>query len=211
MKKLLVALVALAIVGCAGTLEYRPPIGSPTIDTIKIVPRSRDDVWATLVPALGKEFFVINNLDKASGLINVSYSGDPERYVNCGVITSFVKNARGERTYSFPASRAQTQYEVMSPQAGLVFVDRRMTLDGRINVVLEEAGRSVTKVTVSTRYALRLDGTLRPAGGGAPQTATRSATFNGGAVGSFPASSDGRVTNCIALGTLEQEILRLIN
>ena len=80
--------------GCSGRLDYmrpQPRIYAPNTVTIDL---SKDALWAKMIPALGKEFFVINNLDKASGLINISYSGDPERYVDCGIITSQVSNAR---------------------------------------------------------------------------------------------------------------------
>ncbi|MFZ0050306.1 MAG: hypothetical protein WAK96_00895, partial [Desulfobaccales bacterium] len=89
----------LILSGCAGKLDYAAPSPTSTINNSIIVDKSKDEVWKTIVPALGKKFFVINNLDKESGIINVSYKGDPEQYVDCGRITSYVANARGERTY----------------------------------------------------------------------------------------------------------------
>ena len=109
----LVALLFLA--GCAGKLDYvRPSTAPGSANNTKIIDKPREAVWNSSVPELGKQFFVINNLDKSSGLINVSYNGDPEKYIDCGRVTSYVKNARGERTYDFPASKANQQYEVMN-------------------------------------------------------------------------------------------------
>src|SRR5690554_3895515 len=109
----LTALTLTVLTGCAGKLDYHRPTTPVAMQNEKVIKKSRDQVWDDAVPALGKQFFVINNLDKSSGLINVSYSGDPERYVDCGRINSYVKNARGERTYDFSASSAAQQYEIM--------------------------------------------------------------------------------------------------
>ena len=54
------------------------------------VNKSKEEVWKELIPQIGKNFFVINNLDKESGIINISYSGDPERYIDCGEIYSYL-------------------------------------------------------------------------------------------------------------------------
>src|SRR5262245_1700641 len=124
------------LVGCSGHTDYFPPPPGPPahLPTSVVLNVSREKAWQTVVPALGKRFFVINTLDKSSGIINLSYSGDPELYVNCGQLLSYVKNARGERQYQFAGSSAHQQYEVMNSN-GLFFVDRKMALEGRINLI----------------------------------------------------------------------------
>ena len=122
MRTLAVALAAVLLAACAGKVDYvRPSVAVAQGSNTKTVPRAREAVWTSSVPEIGKQYFVINNIDKASGLINVSYSGDPERFIDCGLITSYVKNARGERTYSFQGSKAQQEYEIMNEQ-GLFFL-----------------------------------------------------------------------------------------
>jgi hypothetical protein len=108
MKIAALLLTTAFITGCAGKLDYIRPnnlVAKPV--NFKIIDKPRDIVWNATVPELGKQFFVINNLDKSSGLINISYNGDPEKYVDCGRTTSFFKNAIEERTYDFPGSKAQ--------------------------------------------------------------------------------------------------------
>ena len=126
--QLMAALTLLA--GCAveGRLDYRPP-APVSLSNTATVERSKDAVWKQLIPALGKEFFVINNLDKESGIVNVSYSGDPERYVDCGLLTSYVKNAKGERTYKFPGARAYMVYETMD-MGRLFSIERKVNVEG---------------------------------------------------------------------------------
>ncbi|WZB71892.1 hypothetical protein WJ968_09260 [Achromobacter xylosoxidans] len=70
-----------------------------------MVDKPIDEVWTKAVPAIGKQFFVINNLDKSSGLMNLSYSGSPEQYVDCGHLNLQDQKASGVQTQSFPLRR----------------------------------------------------------------------------------------------------------
>lgn len=180
------------------------------VDNSKIIDRSREVVWNNAVPALGKQFFVINNLDKSSGFINLSYSGNPENYIDCGRVTSYVKNLRGERTYDFPGAKADQVYEVMN-QAGLFTVHRKMSLEGRINLIFEELGPDRTRISANTRYVVARSILAQNTSGEIPRTRADSISFNSGSGASFPATSDGRATECVATGMLESSILARIN
>src|SRR5262245_57370267 len=81
----LLILAALAC-GCASRFEYIKPPSQVATPNFKMIEKPREEVWNAAIPALGKQFFVINNLDKDSGLINLSYAGDPEQYIECGRI-----------------------------------------------------------------------------------------------------------------------------
>jgi hypothetical protein len=200
--------LAFAVTGCAGSFSYVPPATAPPQPNSIVIDRSIDSVWSRAVPALSKEFFVINNLDKASGLINLSYSGDPEKCVECGRITSYVKNLQGARNYDFPASRAFAKYEVM--RGGLYDVERKMSLDGRINVVFEALSPNQTRVTVNTRYVLTRSTTVHQVGG-ANTTSQESISFDSKNGASFPPPANGSpATTCVANGKLEQTILDIV-
>jgi hypothetical protein len=207
MKRTATAATVLLLAGCAGQVSYVRPSSSiaPGANMASIA-KSRDAVWATAVPELGKRFFVINNLDKASGFINISYSGDPEKYVDCGRVTSYVKNARGERTYDFAGSKAQQSYEVMNPGAGLFFIDRRMSLEGRVNLVFEEVSPTETRVTANTRYVVSRQRTVRAAANNIPQSMNDNISFNTGSSATFAGASD-QAAECTSTGALEREIL----
>jgi len=210
MRIVLASVSVLALVGCAGKLDYAPPttLVAPGAN-VKLIDRPREVVWNAAIPELGKQYFVINNLDKSSGLINVSYSGDPELYIDCGRITSYVKNAQGERTYDFAGAKAQQQFEVMN-SSGLFFLDRRMNLEGRVNLIFEEVGPSSTRVTANTRYVVARTQTVRSAANSIPHTATDTINFNSGGGASFPVARDGRGSQCVATGALERAILNAI-
>jgi hypothetical protein len=211
MRYLLIATLSLCVTACAGKVDYtRPMAQAARSSNVKTVERSRDAVWNASVPELGKQFFVINNLDKSSGLMNISYTGDPERYIDCGRIRSYVKNAKGERTYDFAGAKAQQSYEIMNPSVGLFFLDRRMNLEGRVNLIFEESGPTSTRVTANTRYVVTRTQTVRNAGNSIPQTGSDTISFNSGGSASFPRNAQGQSAECVSTGALEQEILSAI-
>ncbi len=80
---LLVSVFPFLAAGCAGKMDVIRP-GSYSMSNVKTIEKPREQVWNASVPELVKHFFVKNNLDKSSGLIKVSYRGDPEKYVDCG-------------------------------------------------------------------------------------------------------------------------------
>jgi hypothetical protein len=207
---LLVLATAFSPSGCAsGNVNYAPPsFGAAPASNVKIIDAPRDSVWKASVPELSKQFFVINNVDKSSGLINISYSGDPEKYVNCGNIVSNVKNLRGARTYSFPGSRAHQQYEIMTG-SNLYGVDRQVSLEGRMNLVFEDVAPNKTKVTANTRYVLSRRIITTRVGTDRSENYSDNASFNTGGSGTFPATSAGSTT-CVPTGALETEALAAV-
>lgn len=209
-KRWLMVLALLVFAGCmAGKVDLLPPITQPRLDNFLVVEKPFEAVWSAAVPALGKEFFIINNLDKASGFINISYAGDPEAYIDCGRIVSYVKNARGERTYDFPGASAEQVYEVMEAPH-LYFVNRKMAIDGRMNLVFEQMTPTRTRVTANVRYIITRSGQIRDVNGNA-RSDSHSISFNSGSGASFPAAQDGRATKCVATGKFERQVLSLID
>lgn len=204
LSELTAVLICLSVSGCvSGQTTYTPPApAQPATQTVTIN-RGRADVWRVLIPELGKTFFVINNLEQSSGFVNVSYSGNPERFVDCGLIISDVSNLRGARSYKFPAASAEERYEITSGTT-LYGVTRSMALEGRVNIILEEVSSTVTRVTVNTRYVLtrRL---VYTAVGGASTSDTDVITFGSGERATF----DGG-TVCQSTGALEGQVLGLI-
>ncbi|HEX6957771.1 MAG TPA: hypothetical protein VF194_07275 [Ferrovibrio sp.] len=205
---MILATAGLLLNACAGKLDYTPPYGGTSTTNTKTVAKSKDEVWKELIPELSKQFFVINNVDKSSGLLNVSYSGDPERYVDCGTVSSYVKNARGERSYVFPGARASQTYEAMTDN--LYFINRTMSLDGRMNVIVQETGPSSSSITVNTRYVVTRTVRVQGAAGGAGSF-TDTINFNTGQLTSFPASGNLPATQCRPTGMFEAEVLGLVN
>lgn len=206
MQKFQAILILVCLTGCAGHVEYTPPASSYTSINNRVVDLPKDQVWSRLIPALSKQFFVINTIDKQSGLINISYSGNPETYVDCGQVRSYVKNARGERTYSFAGASPQESYEVMK-DGQLIFINRKLDLDGRINLIVEEIGQKQTRVTANTRYIVNRHLDLSNPQG---QTGINNSSinFNSGGSATFSGAAPNQTT-CRANGRLETELTSL--
>ncbi|MBT5371167.1 MAG: hypothetical protein HOL17_05535 [Gammaproteobacteria bacterium] len=206
MKFVMVLVVAtLVLGGCAGKVNYRPPSAVNKTTNTVTVNSPRNEVWKRIIPSLGSSFFVVNNLDKDSGFINVSYSGSPEKYIDCGYIESYVKNARGERNYNFPAATAYKEYETFQNGTQLLFIRRKMNLEGRINIVVQEMDDISTLISVNTKYVVTKSGTIRGVQGGS-HSFSDSISFNTNGSASFP-----QQTTCHATGALEKEVLKALN
>lgn len=206
--KLVVVLMfsSLLISACAsGSFNYQKPIENTEKKRTVVVNASKDELWKKLIPALGSTFFVINNLDKASGLINVSYSGDPTKYVDCGVITSEVKNLRGRRVYRFAGATPYQRYEIL--QRGYLYgFERTMKLMGRANILVVPVDSGRTSVAVNVKYVVTKRNIARNAYGHIIINHIQTIDFQSGSCDSFP----GQPTVCCPKYTFEERIMELV-
>jgi hypothetical protein len=194
-------LVALSLLAaCAGRFDYVRPVAVEAPLHWLVVAKSRDDVWRQASASPIQDGFVVNAVDKDTGVITLTYSGNPERYVDCGYITSYVKNVRGERRYQFAASTASTEYELMTGRE-IVSIARRMTLDARIAVTVIPMGDKDTRISATARYVLSRTMLIRDTQGGA-RTISHRINFTSDQEGAFP----GAVV-CRASGMLETDAL----
>jgi hypothetical protein len=200
-RKVFTSLLALLFVaGCVGRFDYVRPVGPAAVRHSVAVEKSADEVWRSITSTLDVDQFAVHSLDKQSGLLIFMYHGDPERYVDCGHITSFVKNLRGERTYTFPAAAAFAEYELMTGKE-ILFVVRQMHLEARVTVTTVDTGAQRTSVSVDTRYVLTRTMTVRDTQDLA-RTTSHVVHFASGQEEAFP----GAVT-CRPNGRLEAEVL----
>lgn len=213
-KAVLSVLIAATLAGCATKVDYRPPSLAAAPSNSKVVDKPIDEVWTKAVPAIGKQFFVINNLDKSSGLMNLSYSGSPEQYVDCGHLNLQDQKASGVQTQSFPASAADREYW-MSSGVTTFRVKRKMTLEGRMNLIFESLGKSQTRITANTKYVVTRD-VQATDGANVYKFPTDTIGFNTGGAASFPAAEKAAhqyvqpTIECRPTGALERSVLELI-
>jgi len=118
-KLTIIALYAVMITGCAtpgtSTFNYAPPQNSTKIQNEVIVSKPFEVVWDSLVRELAKSFYVINNIDKQSRIINVSFSTDtPEAYVDRGITTRTYSRGDERQTYKYNLASASTYKEATS-------------------------------------------------------------------------------------------------
>lgn len=189
--------------GCAtSSIDYTPPV-ERKIQNSKLVQRPFDEVWDGLVKNLSSDFFVINNIDKNSRLINISFTAQtPSEYVDCGISRRKFSNARGERDFSYKT--ADSAMFSTTNEMGHMFNVRRTTrLEGRTNIYVAPES-SGTNITVNTKYVLSITfNAVRPDGSPAgTETGTVDLSTKQG--GTF------LKTTCYAVGTIEDRILAMV-
>jgi len=139
LRNLLVAVFVSSVVlltGCVSA-DYAPPTASnDTSNYTKIVKRSYDDVWDSLIQYSAGTFFAIDNFEKDSGLITLDFgSGEPERFITGG----HWKFSNG--TINFDGEYVE-------------FLSRRHggKLNGKMNIVVTKIDAETSKITVNARY-----------------------------------------------------------
>ena len=190
---------------CQGKFNYKQPTVMPELPSNSVVvEKSKNDAWKDLISNMGKSFFVINNLDKESGFINVSYGGDPCNYIDCGQITIEVTNVRGKRVYDFPGCKPYIRYESVH-NMGLFLNDRKMDLQGRANIIVEELSANTTKITVSVKYVVTKSHDINQLGTYRRDMLRDTISFGTNGTGMFPQGC-----KCAANGKFEAELLSLV-
>jgi hypothetical protein len=220
LKKLLIISMGLIMMcGCAtGKFNYtKPKYSNVPYKNSKMVLKNKNEVWKSVIKGLATSFFVINNLDKESGFVNISYAGSPENYVNCGIIKSMGTLYGRKYNYLFPAQKRQMTYLAYDEGIKCILsIDRTMNLEGRINLIIEEVGSNETLVTVNIKYIL-----TKKTRGQVKQSinpfypvkrynifnTTETCSFNTNQTGKF----DSGITTCKSTNELEKNILELIN
>lgn len=211
MKFSITAIVLAFCVSCAtGKYQINPPKERLNVN-YTVVEKDMGSVWQAAIPRLGKHFYVINNMDKSSGFMNLSFSTDPAGYVDCGVLESTVKYGGKPRSYSVDLSKSTNFYEI-ADGGHLVKFDRKLRLEGKINLIFESLDKNKTKVTANTNYTVsrtvatvssQLDGNFNPIH---TQYADNTG-FTTNTKGYFPT---GGQSYCVSTGELERNLIELI-
>jgi hypothetical protein len=225
-KTTILALYATMITGCAtpgtSTLDYTPPQNPTKIQNELIVSKPFETIWDSFVRELAKSFYVINNIDKQSRIINVSFSTDtPETYVDCGITTRTYARGAETHTYKYNLASAST-YKLAGvnnqlPQTAVL--SRYPSLEGRANIYVAPEGEN-TRVSVNIRYVLsvKVQGTYTTENRyGAPiqsgtisaQTSTITLNTNQPATAHWGTPQQPLDPTCQSLGRLEKDILEL--
>ena len=192
-----------------GDSQYTTPTAPLEIRNSQDFSAPFDTTWRALVSHLSETSFVIDNIDKASGLITLSFSvPEAGSALDCGQWSLWVKNLRGRRDYAYAGAADFARYEAVN--AGNLYThERRMTLSGKMNIFATALDDTSTRVKVTVRYVpaismtastfeLDMNFNRRP-----PQTVNDTSSFNTGQEGQFTHG----LTTCRAKGTLERSLL----
>ncbi len=206
--------ISLVFCGCASQSEYREPnvkTQEPArfviseMDKSVIINASLANASNKISSSLNGRGISVEKTDENFSSVSLQYTGDPKNYIDCGQIVSKVKTSKGEQTYNFAAAQAYKQYRIQQKDKTFL-VDRRMIIDIRSKLKLEELSHLKTKVTLeSSDYYVTRDQLVR-GGGSKPFGVTDKINFDLQAGAKFPNAQ----TLCRATGKFEIGILSMV-
>ena len=132
------------------------------IENRVILDEDFDLVWNRLVGNLSKTFYVINNIDKESRLINVSFNLNDKLsdYVDCGKTSrSFQLGDLNEViTYKVANSSNYFTESNVPPNPNITYLKmyRDTSLEGRANIYVAPETTGETTVMINNRYVVSI-------------------------------------------------------
>lgn len=186
----LAAIVLMLVAGCAGddlsmVQRYREPATAPAPPRRVIISEPVDAVQEKVLAGLEESPFEVTRVDPEGRFIVAEYSGDPQPYVDCGML------ATGPRSAGDPAPAAAAERRLVTELG--TGLERMMRLDGRLVMTFQgDDGRTAvdSDVTYVVTRLIREEGTGRWGG--------ETIGFSSGRRGTFP-----RGTMCQPTGVLE--------
>ena len=189
MRILLPALLvaALSLSGCV-SMKYSPPTARSAPPNEIVAKMPFEAAWERLIDHASKTSFAIENFEKASGLLILSFgASDPAPYVDCGYFDA-----------TAPA------WKWAGPYASHIVANLRGTFTGKMNILVQRASDTETKVRVTARYIL-----FAPAD---QYTSATTWSFDTGGASTqrvVNANMTGEQTRrCVPTGAAEREILK---
>ena len=202
--KTLLLLAALSVTGCS-QMTYSPPtVPAKTSNSITIA-QPRDAFWPAFTAALKAGPYPVKNVDDDKGVINLSYSGDPEKFLDCGEIAG---QSYGQASQS-PAARANQTFQVILTTFSVYTLTRQLSLDSNVDVSVKAIDPQRTTVAVNTGYVLNRKTALKVDEYEIRGVAD-SIAFNGDGAGVFEkVFPDDEPPTCRSRGVMEKEILAI--
>ena len=129
--------------GCLTTGNYEPPAmpQSPTFS--RVVAADFENTWRAIIDHVSSTFFVIENFEKDSGLVTVSFgSAEPHRFVDCGYA----------RVQWFDEQYVAHKFD--GHYVTFLTTVQNGSLSGRMNISARPTSEGETEVRVNARYII---------------------------------------------------------
>lgn len=180
---------SLLMTGCVSG-NYRAPAATDAQKSV-VVDKNFDETWDDLLSYTAGSFFGIENFEKESGLLTLSFgAGDASPYIDCGTF-SF---QRGVNSYNGPY---------------VDYVDMRgADLTGKMNLRVRPIANQKSEVTVNARYVFSVPPMIQA---GVPSF---SFVFDSGGSDTVtvpnPTPGTHPTRTCVPTGYAEREILEAV-
>lgn len=198
-KNFIAAATFAIFAGCAAApapSTYLAPEGEEYATSV-IMPYDYDTSWSKLVRAASQTFFAIENFEKDSGLMTLSFGSENViANIDCGTMN-------GQNYTSFWKSRT-----------GNADVD----ISGKMNLLVQPEGEDQTRVSVSARYIVNMSASGQIynyfTGGMMYFSDSLSMSFDSNSTGSDttsnPSAGTSAVRTCAPTGNIEQTVIDAI-
>ena len=119
--------------------KYFPPnIDETNFKNSIITSKNFDETWTSLIDFVSDSFFKIENLEKDSGLLTLSFgSNEAENFIDCGDF---------EYTLFFTGEEFKGSY-IDYAKSGLLAV-----LEAKMNINIRKIDNESTKISINTKY-----------------------------------------------------------
>jgi hypothetical protein len=159
--------MTLLVSGCA-TLGVQSvdhtPLSLIPVKNEKTINLKFDEVWGDLVGDFSKTSYVINNIDKQSGLINVSFrfTKGISNYVDCGTSNRQFSLGKIQQNINFKTADGISYFrnaEQQQREPNTIYYEMFVIplLEGKANILVVPSGEG-TKVSVNARYTWSMRG-----------------------------------------------------
>ena len=127
--------------------KYVPPnIDDTNFKNSVITNKDFDEAWTSITDFVNNSFFKIENLEKDSGLLTLSFgSKEAENFIDCGDF---------EYTLFFTGEEFKGSY-IDYAKSGLLAV-----LDAKMNINIRKIDNESTKISINTNYMFSTDHVL---------------------------------------------------
>ena len=175
-----------------------------------------DKVWKATITSIGESFFVLENIEKDSGILSLSFSvKKPNDYIDCGSISESGNLNLREKYSNFFLGAETPVKRFVEFNGQAVPCYREIFLSGKSNIIVERTGKNSTNVKVNTRYIVDLVNNVTYfvpinayRGVHRTEAVKNQMAFTSHEIGSFSNYETG--LKCRSRFTLEQQILDAI-
>lgn len=131
---ILAILLSFTLGGCASGGYIPPTLQSEKDKNTITVDKTFDETWGSFIEYASSTFFEIENFEKASGLLTLSFGAtNANEYIDCGTFSTTAPK------YNGPYARFLERYY-------------NAKLQGKMNIFIKEIGAHKTLVRVNARY-----------------------------------------------------------
>lgn len=191
--------------GCAGKINTNiTPPNDYDVQETKIYNKPYDIVWKSVVQSIGSSYFVLENIEKDSGILSLSFTTQtPEDLIDCGTIEESGTVQMQKYNLKYKGTDNNITRTVISDNGLIGTALRKFSVSGKSNILVKSIGTKSTQVTVKTRYIVELRYNIFIQGAVAPIQTNHSMHFTGKEVGTFNVQNS---MMCRSKGTLERSI-----